>query len=338
MFRGMRSGRVLRIMVASLLALPWIATAADPVGYQWKLPRGFPEPHVPADNPMSDVKVALGRRLFFDPQLSITGTHSCASCHQPERAFSDARARSVGAKGELLAVNAMALINVAYNVSYGWSKPSLRSLEAQMLEPLLNEHPVEMGLKGREAQVVIKLLRDESYARAFATAYPGTANVSFDHLVKAIAAFERTMISGDSNFDRYVFAGDHAALSEPAKRGMSLFFSKQVGCATCHSGFNFSGNWRDIQGATGEPTFASNGASKEPMRVPTLRNIALTSPYMHDGRFSTLNAVLDHYDLHAAQGDPRFPIAQLTGTQRGEMIAFLEGLTDRAFLQRFVAQ
>jgi cytochrome c peroxidase len=181
-------------------------------------------------------------------------------------------------------------------------------------------------------------LEDESYTRAFATAYPGTADVSFDHLVKAIAAFERTIISGGSNFDLYVFAGDHAALSEPAKRGMSLFFSKQAGCATCHSGFNFSGNWRDVQGATGEPTFASNGTSKEPIRVPTLRNIALTSPYMHDGRFSTLNAVLDHYDSHAAQGVARFPIAKFTDKQRREMIAFLESLTDRAFVQRFVAQ
>src|SRR5687768_13094580 len=122
------------------------ATLACADGYDWRLPRGFPEPAVPADNPMSEAKVALGRRLFFEPRLSVTGKFSCASCHAPERAFSEPRKVAVGATGEALPLNAMALVNVAYNVSYGWTKPSLRSLEAQMLEPLLNEHPVEMGM------------------------------------------------------------------------------------------------------------------------------------------------------------------------------------------------
>jgi cytochrome c peroxidase len=169
--------------------------------------------------------------------------------------------------------------------------------------------------------------------------------VTFEHLVKAIAAFERTLISGRSPFDRYVFDGEHAALSDEAKRGMALFFSQRVGCAQCHSGFNFSGNWRDAEGETGRASFADNGTSGGPMRVPTLRNVALTAPYMHDGRLPTLAAVLEHYsqlasrahDEGASRYDPRLPRAALTSTERAELIAFLDSLTDESFVARFTA-
>jgi cytochrome c peroxidase len=154
--------------------------------------------------------------------------------------------------------------------------------------------------------------------------------VSFDNLVKAIAAFERTLIYGNSPFDRYVFSGDHEALSAQAKRGMHLFYSSRAGCASCHSGFNFEGNWRDAQGQTGKPAFADNGLGGQPMRVPTLRNIALTAPYMHDGRFTTLEAVLDHYARAAEQhlGDARLHSFNLTVGERADLIAFLNTLTD----------
>ena len=315
--------------VALILVTPALAAT-----YDWNLPRGFPVPAVPADNPMSEAKVALGRRLFFEPRLSITGKFSCASCHAPERAFSESRKVAVGATGEALPLNAMALVNVAYNVSYGWTKPSVRSLEAQMLTPLLNEHPVEMGLAGREEQVLVELAQDAWYRQAFAAAFPGENSVSFDHLVKAVASYERTLLSGSSAFDRYVFAGEHDALSAAAKRGMDVFFAPRTGCANCHSGFNFSGNWRDAQGTTGEPTFASNGTSERAMRVPTLRNIALTSPYMHDGRFATLQAVLDHYAQGKNPGDERLRDVKLSKAQRRELLAFLRSLTDEAFVAR----
>lgn len=308
------------------------ATPMNAAGYDWQLPRGFPEPAVPADNPMSEAKVALGRRLFFEPRLSVTGEFSCASCHAPERAFSESRKVAVGATGQALPLNAMALVNVAYNVSYGWAKPSLRSLEAQMLEPLLNEHPVEMGMKGREQTVMNDLAKDASYGQAFAAAFPEDSALKFDHLVKAIAAFERTLISGHSAFDRYVFEADHGALSDAARRGMDLFFAREIGCANCHSGFNFAGNWRDAQGATGEPSFASNGTSQQSMRVPTLRNVAVTSPYMHDGRFATLEAVLDHYSHPGKDADARLHPVKLSGTQRRDLIAFLNSLTDTRFI------
>ena len=300
--------------------------AGTVAAFDWHLPRGFPTPAVPNDNPMSAAKVALGRRLFFDPQLSVTGRYSCASCHDPDRSYADGRALASGATGEALPHSAMALINVAYNISYGWTRPELQSLEAQMLEPLLNEHPVELGLAGREAKICALLASEPTYHAAFAESFPQSETpVSFENLVKAIAAFERTLIYGNSPFDRYVFSGEHTALSAQAKNGMRIFYSPRAGCGSCHSGFNFAGNWRDERGDTGKPSFANNGASDQPMRVPTLRNIALTAPYMHDGRFATLDAVLDHYTRQRS--------LDLTTDERTDLLAFLNALTDPALNQ-----
>lgn len=281
---------------------------------------------------MSAAKAALGRRLFFEPALSITGTHSCATCHQPSRAFTDGRKLSLGATGEATPTNAMSLTNVAYNVSFGWSTPNVRTLEDQMRQPMLNEHPVEMGLNGREREVVAKLTSDASWRAAFAAAFPEAQNhFGFDHLIKAIATFERTLISGDSPFDQYVFNGKHDALTPAAKRGMKLFYSERLGCGTCHAGFNFSGAWRDEQGATAEPTFANNGVGTAAVRVPTLRNVALTAPYMHDGSLSTLEDVLAHYE----QAGSPLRVFTLTETERQELLEFLQSLTDPMFTAKF---
>ena len=319
-----------------LLAAAWPLAAEE---YAWHLPRGFPTPAVPPDNPMSQAKAALGERLFFEPRLSLTGRYSCSSCHEPAHSFAQDRPVAIGATGEALPHNAMALVNVAYNISFGWSRPRVRSLEAQMLEPLLNAHPEELGLKGREAAVCAQLAADRAYAGDFAAAFPADpAPVTLEHLVKAIASFERTLISGGSPFDRYVFNGEHEALSGQAKRGMALFFSKRAGCSGCHSGFNFSGNWRDAQGETGPAGFARNGTSARAMRVPTLRNVALTAPYMHDGRFASLTAVLDHYSSVARQAvraDPRLPRVPFSSAERSALIAFLDSLTDESFVGRF---
>jgi cytochrome c peroxidase len=330
------------------------ASAPATGGYTWRLPRGFPTPAVPTDNPMSDAKVALGRRLFFEPRLSVNGRYSCASCHDPARSFSDGRTVAVGATGQALPHNAMALINVAYNVTFGWTRRDVDSLEAQMREPMLNEHPVELGLAGRERTLCAQLAADPTYAAAFAQAFTGEAPppgadaagpVTFERIVKAIATFERTLISGRSPFDRYVFDGEHQALSQQAKRGMALFFSARVGCARCHSGFNFAGNWRDAEGDTGRASFANDGTSAGPMRVPTLRNIALTAPYMHDGRFATLPEVLQHYSRlgelrrsdRSGRYDRRLPGAALSDAERAALVAFLDSLTDESFVGRFGA-
>ncbi len=217
---------------------------AEESGWRWQLPRGFPEPHVPADNPMSAAKVALGARLFADPRLSVTGQYSCASCHDPGRAFTDGLALSRGATGATLPLNAPTLLNVAYNASLGWRDAGITTLEQQMRGPLFNEHPPELGLAGREAVVERALSADAAIRAAFTTAFPGE-RVSMDNAIRAIAAYERTLLSAASPFDRYVFAGEHAALDAAQKRGLDIFFSDRGGCANCHGGINFAGDWVD---------------------------------------------------------------------------------------------
>jgi cytochrome c peroxidase len=132
-------------------------------GFEWRLPPGFPRPVVPADNPMSPVKVELGRRLFHEPRLSSTGQYACASCHRPELAFTDGRPRALGATGESVKRAAMSLTNVAYNAAFTWGDATVRSLEAQMRQPLFNEHPVELGLKGSERLALEALSTDDAY-------------------------------------------------------------------------------------------------------------------------------------------------------------------------------
>jgi cytochrome c peroxidase len=186
-----------RGVAAAHAAMLMFAAAHAGDSYLWRLPRGFPEPAVPADNPMSDAKVALGRQLFSDTRLSVTGRHSCQSCHAPERAFTDGLPRSRGATGEMLALNAPTLLNSAYSASLGWSDARVRTFEQQMRGPLFNEHPAELGLAGREAAVERTLSGDAELARAFAAAFPGDSQpVTLDNTVRAIAAFMRTRLWG----------------------------------------------------------------------------------------------------------------------------------------------
>jgi cytochrome c peroxidase len=321
--------RVRALIATCALSLAAAGGAAQPGGYEWHLPRGFPEPLVPADNPMSDAKVALGARLFTDTRLSVTGQYSCARCHSPGRAFTDGLARSRGALGDELQLNAPTLLNAAYNASLGWRDASVRTLEQQMHGPLFNEHPRELGLSGREADVVRVLAADPFTAGSFAAAFPDdVAPVSVENLIRAIAAYERTLLSADSPFDRYVFAGEHDALDAQQKRGMDLFFSVRIGCSSCHSGINFAGPWLDRGSQAGTPSFADTGTGGL-MRVPTLRNVARTAPYMHDGRFATLDAVLDHYEKLAVRApDERLERQALTTEERAALREFLESLSD----------
>ena len=323
--------RARRIALGIGVAVLAAAAHAGEPAYQWRLPRGFPEPAVPADNPMSAAKVALGARLFADTRLSVTGRHSCASCHDPARAFTDGLARSRGATGAALPLNAPTLINAAYNASLGWHDAGVTTLERQMRGPLFNEHPPELGLAGREAEVERGLLADDSLRAAFSAAWPGeAAPVTMDNAIRAIAAYERTLLSASSPFDRYVFSGDSAALSAGQKEGMDIFFTDRGGCARCHGGINFAGDWVDRDHPVARAVFADTGTG-EAVRVPTLRNLPATAPYMHDGRFATLDAVLDHYEKLAADpaADPRLRRPPLTTVERAALREFLESLADR---------
>jgi cytochrome c peroxidase len=334
---------------------------ASPANYEWHLPRGFPTPAVPPGNPMSGAKVALGRRLFFETRLSATGGYSCASCHRPEIAFTDGRAHAQGATGQRVKRSAMSLTNVAYNPAFTWGSDKVRSLEAQMRQPLFNEHPLEMGLKKDGAAAVNSLSADTNYRAQFTAAFPGQPKpISMKHVIEAIASFERTLISGRSAFDRYVFDDDQTALSGAAKRGMALFYSTRVGCSQCHSGINFSGAIIYEGHIRARALFANNGlydldgrgaypssdrglmelthrsADMGRFKVPTLRNVALTAPYMHDGSLPTLDAVLDHY----ARGGHKNPLQdsrvrpfQLSPSERAELLEFLSSLTDLEFVE-----
>jgi cytochrome c peroxidase len=309
---------------------------------------------------MSAEKVALGRRLFFETRLSSTGRYSCASCHRTELAFTDGRALAQGATGETVRRGAMSLTNVAYNAAFTWGSDQVRSLEAQMRQPLFNEHPVEMGLKSDRPVALEALSADPTYRTQFAAAFDGPAPISMDHIIMAIAAFERTLISGRSAFDRYVFDDDRTALSEPAKRGMALFYSARAGCSQCHSGLNFSGALVYEGHEQEKALFANNGlydvdgrgsypkgdrglievthrrGDMGKFRVPTLRNIALTAPYMHDGSLPTLEAVVDHYvrgGRRSPHEDPRIHPLALSADERSDLLAFLGSLTDREFVE-----
>jgi cytochrome c peroxidase len=330
-----------------------------PSDYEWHLPPGFPRPSVPPGNPMSAQKVALGRRLFFETRLSATGRYSCASCHRPELAYTDGKAHAVGATGESVRRAAMTLANVAYNPAFTWGNARIDSLETQMRQPLFSEHPVEMGLRKDGAPAMRALAQDSTYVAEFAAAYPGSRPpVTMEHAIRAIAAFERTLISGRAPFDRYVFDDDRGALSVPAKRGMALFYSARVGCAQCHFGINFSGplvyeghtKARAIYANTGLYDLDGRGAypgsdqglietthraaDMGKFRVPTLRNVALTAPYMHDGSLSSLEGVLDHYAAgghRSPRQDVRVRPFSLTDAERQDLIAFLGSLTDPEF-------
>jgi cytochrome c peroxidase len=326
--------------------------------FEWRLPRGLPHPDVPADNPMTTVKVALGRRLFYDTRFSGNGTFACASCHQQAHAFTDGRPRAIGSTGQRHARSAMSLTNVAYNSSFGWADPGLRTLEAQMSVPMFNEHPIELGIAGREAEIV-RRFATRADTRWFAAAFPGDpAPVSLGNIVRAIAAFERTLLSADSPFDRYLYRDDRTAISPEAVRGMKLFFSERVGCSGCHAGFNLSGPV--VFGSAPKPVLSFNNTglydldgkgaypaddhglmevTRKPadmgrFRAPTLRNIALTAPYMHDGSVPSLDGVIAHYE---AGGKGPLKAPQLKGftlspSEAAELVAFLDSLTDTAFV------
>lgn len=363
--------------IALLVALPACGAANDshseaPAAYKWQLPEGFPEPFVPEDNPMSDAKVELGRRLFYDERLSINGTEACATCHAQDRAFTDGKATPQGATGQQLARNAMSLTNVAYLYPYTWANPLLHTLEQQALVPMFGDLPIELGLSSVIDRILSNFQQDDLYAKLFPQAFPGDpAPFRSDRAVAAIAAFERTLISGGSAYDRFTYGGDPDALSAEAQHGIELFNSERFECYHCHTGLNFTTAFRsattphlpldyendglyDIDGLGSYPPDNQGliGITGKPIdrgrfRVPSLRNIEKTGPYMHDGSIATLEDVLDHYAAGGRltpegpnAGDGRHSPTKSSfvrgfSFERGEkeaLLAFLQSLTDEAFL------
>ena len=335
-------------------------TYPPPTPYALALPPQFPPPPAqPADNPLTVEGIELGRHLFYEKALSVDYSTACASCHQQSKAFTDGRARALGVHGAQHARSAMPLQNLLWEPRLTWDGASTK-LEQQARTPL--ENPLEMHQP--LADGVARLQRLAQYPALFGKAF-GTGTITEQNVLKALAQFERTLVSGNSRFDRFR-AGDRGALSPDEVRGFQLFAIHPNGrlrggnCSDCHGGelqtdHDFRNNGLSatptdlgLGSQTGRPT--DNGK----FRVPSLRNIALTAPYMHDGRLPTLEAVLDHYNEHVQFASPNLdplllnttndPRQQsrnldLTPAEKAQIVAFLRTLTDSTFVQdpRFAA-
>lgn len=364
----------MRNVVYALVAIGMLGAAAVLMrdsAYEWNLPPNLPPPAVPDGNPMNTPKVELGRWLFYDKRLSVNGTTSCASCHLQAFAFTDGRPRSVGATGEFHPRSAMSLVNAAYASRLTWANPLLDKLEDQALTPLLGDKPVEMGMGGQEQVIVDLLMTEPRYSELAKRAFPGDREPhSLLNAVRSIGAFVRSIISFDSPYDRYL-AGDEQAMEAPAVRGMQLFFSERLECFHCHGGFNFTDSTTHADARvervgyhnTGLYNIGNSGAYPERntglfdmtgerrdmgrFKAPTLRNIAVTAPYMHDGSAATLDDVIDHYqrggrliEEGAYPGDGRVnPFKSdfirgfdLSAAERADLLAFLDALTDQTVL------
>lgn len=314
----------------------------------------FPTPVAqPADNPLTVEGVALGRHLFYEKALSLDNSTSCGSCHQQSKAFTDGRARALGVGGARHTRSAMSLQNLLWEPQLTWDGASTAP-EQQARTPI--ERDVEMHQPLRAG--VARLQRLAKYPPMFGKAF-GTSTITEENALKALAQFERTLISGNSRFDRYR-QGERALLSADEVRGLMLFVTHPDGnirggnCGDCHSGelqtdHSFRSNGLDatfsdlgLGSQTGRPT--DNGK----FRVPSLRNVALTAPYMHDGRLATLEDVLDHYNEHVKFNSPtidplmlnttndpfqRSQKLELTAPEKAQIIAFLRTLTDSTFVQ-----
>lgn len=361
-------------VAAALAAVTLFLMTSTPThsAWVWNLPDGFPQPFVPDNNPMSEAKFQLGRRLFYDKRLSGNGSMGCSSCHFQHLAFTDGNAVSRGSTGDLTSRSAMSIVNSAYYPTLTWANPSQSSLEIQAAVPMFVDNlAVELGINDENKQAVLaRFANDPDYRRRFDEVFPGEQEpVTFMNIVKAIAAFERGVISGNSRYDQA--RTGQLSLNAEEERGMQLFFSEQAQCSACHNGFNFSdqtmhaGSTRvetpfhntglyNVDGKGGYPDDNPGliGVMPKPknmgrFRVPSLRNIAVTAPYMHDGSIETLEEVLDFYAAHGRnvtsgphQGDgrlsplkdPRIEKIHLGDQEKMEIIAFLKTLTDDSLL------
>lgn len=350
-----------------------LAAAPGDAAAPWEKYRGeLPVPVVPRDNPWSEAKFQLGRRLFYDTRLSANGTLSCASCHLQALAFSDGRAVSPGATGEATHRNSQGLVNVAWHATLTWANPAVVSIEQQIAIPLLSDDPVEMGMNDHNTAAVLQRLRgDRSYRRDFQQAFANAAGdaVTLQHVVQALASFVRGIVSAESRYDQ--FQRGQVEFTPAEQRGMQLFFGETAECHHCHGSFNFNDQVsyegaRDVEipfhntglynidGKGGYPApnrgvFESTGRNEDmgAFRAPSLRNVAVTGPYMHDGSVATLAEVVGLYadggrwiESGRLAGDGRgnphrsdlIGAISLSDEDRADLVAFLNTLTDECLL------
>ena len=288
--------------------------------------------YVPENNPISEAKIELGRKLYFDARLSKDGSVSCATCHDPDKGFSDARPTSLGIGRQAGARNAPTVMNRLFSQEQFWDGRAA-DLEAQALGPIQN--PIEMG--HTLPDMVSNLKGLSGYAPAFQAAF-GNPEINPDRVAQAIATYERTVLAGNSPFDRYQ-AGEKTMLSESAVRGLSLFNdAARANCVTCHAGFNFTDESYHNLGVGMEkpnPDWGRFGVTKNEFdkgafKTPTLRNVAQSGPYMHDGSEATLLDVVKFYDRGGNKNQwlsKEIKPLNLTDQDRADLVAFLESLT-----------
>jgi len=297
---------------------------------------GLPPVVWPADNPYSPARVELGRYLFFDPRLSVNGKVSCATCHPPDHAFAGGDPAPRGVTGKPLARRAPTLINRAYGRSQFYDGRAA-TLEAQIAGPITA--PDEMGTTPQGAAEAIAKIA--GYGPLFERAF-GDSRITFDRIAKAIASFERTIVSGNSPYDRFL-NGDKQALNARAKRGLQIF-ERSGECSECHSGFNFTDEKFASLGIGPDrrpPDLGLAGISGKrrdegKFKVPTLRDVTHTAPYMHDGRFRTLDEVLEFYRKGGQSGphlDSRIAPFFLDAPAKADLLAFLESLAGEGWQQ-----
>ncbi len=326
----------------------------------------LPIPKEPEDNPATEEKFQLGRHLFYDKRLSGNQTMSCESCHMQEFAFADGVRVPTGSTGEVLHRNSQTLTNIAYNATYTWASPILRDIESQLVIPLFGEFPVEMGINdSNRKDILARFENDALYQELFQQAFPDHNNAfTFPNVIKALAVFNRALISKDSPFDK-------GTMSQAALRGQDLFNSEKMECFHCHNGFNFSDSTvhRDTVfvnrpffntglynlGESGSYANNDNGlfettqrdSDKGKFRPTTLRNIGYTAPYMHDGSIETLEEVIEFYAAGGRnvtsgehQGDGRQNPNKstfvsgftLSEQEKQDILAFLGALDDPTFV------
>jgi cytochrome c peroxidase len=291
------------------------------------------------ENPLTVEGIALGRRLFYEKKLSADNTLSCGSCHKQEHAFADNRQFSLGVHDSLGIINTMPLFNLGWARALFWDgrSPTLRE---QVTEPIINR----LEMAGTWGDVLDKLNQDKDYPRLFRRVF-GTDKITPAHVMKALAQFEMTMVSFNTRFDKYYFDGQADALNPQEERGLDIFFGFG-NCNHCHSDVLltdnfFRNNGLDLNPQPGLYNTTGKEADRGRMKVPSLRNVALTAPYMHDGRFKTLDQVIDFYSTGVQQKSPNIDEhmitfgkgLQLSEAQKADLVAFLHTLTDSSFIR-----
>ena len=306
--------------------------------YELDIPTGFPQPKIPSDNPMTEEGVELGKKLFYDPILSKDNTHSCASCHFQSNSFSDPNRFSIGVDGLAGDKNASALINLAWNRFNFWDGRVI-TLEEQALDPITNE----LELHSSWTDVVSRIKEDTDYRELIFMAF-NTVDFDSIHVVKAIAQFERTLISGNSKYDKFVRNEVNLDVSE--LRGLEIFNSEKGDCFHCHSyplltsnDFHNNGLDPEITMDNGRMDATNDPFDKGKFKSPSIRNVELTAPYMHDGRFNTLEEVIEHYNFGGHNSLTIDPLMKkvdfglgLNNQDKIDLINFLKTLTDSTFI------